>query len=186
MRQNSYHCGPQALGRHMALLPILQFPDPRLRTKAQAVERVTHATRAVVDDLLDTMYAAAGIGLSATQVDVHQRIIVIDVSPTQDAPLVLINPRLDALEGSQERDEGCLSVPTFFEPVARAERVRVTALDVDGKPFAKRVSDLLAVCVQHECDHLEGKLFVDYLSSLKRNRIRGRLAKMRRQGAAAG
>ena len=169
----------------MALLPILEFPDPRLRTKAQPVERVTSATRKLVDDLLDTMYEAPGIGLSATQVDVHQRIVVIDVSATQDAPLVLINPQLSAPEGTQEREEGCLSVPTFYEAVPRAERIRVAALDRDGKPFETQAQALLAVCIQHECDHLDGKLFVDYLSSLKRERIRRRLSKLRRQEAAA-
>ncbi len=169
----------------MALLPILEFPDPRLRTKAQPVERVTSATRKLADDLLDTMYEAPGIGLSATQVDVHQRIVVIDVSATQDAPLVLINPQLSAPESTQEREEGCLSVPSFYEVVPRAERIRVSALDRDGKPFEMQAQDLLAVCIQHECDHLDGKLFVDYLSSLKRDRIRRRLSKLRRQEATA-
>ena len=169
----------------MALLPILEFPDPRLRTKAQPVEGVTAATRKLVDDLLDTMYDAAGIGLSATQVDIHQRIIVVDVSATKDEPLVFINPRLLVTSGVQERDEGCLSVPTFYETVPRAAHIEVAALDRDGQPLRMAADEMLAVCIQHECDHLDGKLFVDYLSSLKRERIRRRLAKMRRQEAVA-
>ena len=167
----------------MAVLNILKFPDPRLRTQAQPVAVVDAAIDKLVRDLLETMYQAPGIGLAASQVNVHKRVIVIDVSKAQDAPLVLINPEL-ALSGELvETDEGCLSVPGFYEPVTRREHTRVEALDRQGRPFSMEADGLLSVCIQHECDHLEGKLFVDYLSSLKRARIQKRLLKSQRNGA---
>lgn len=161
----------------MAKLPILTFPNPRLRTKAKPVREVDEKVRQLVADMFETMYAAPGIGLAATQVDVPLRVVVIDVSDTNDAPLCLINPEILDLSGVEQMDEGCLSVPGFYESVSRAERVRVRALDRDGKPFEIETDGLLAVCIQHEIDHLDGKLFVDYLSSLKRQRIRRRLEK---------
>lgn len=161
----------------MAKLPILTFPNPRLRTKAKPVREVDAKVRQLVADMFETMYAAPGIGLAATQVDVPLRVVVIDVSDTNDAPLCLINPEILDLSGVEQMDEGCLSVPGFYESVSRAERVRVRALDRDGKPFEIETDGLLAVCIQHEIDHLDGKLFVDYLSSLKRQRIRRRLEK---------
>ncbi len=164
----------------MALLPILKFPDPRLRTKAKPVAKVTPAISGLVDDMIETMYDAPGIGLAASQVDVHQRIIVIDISEAKDEPLTLINPELSDFEGLQEQEEGCLSVPGFFEEVERAEKIHLKALDQYGKPYELDAEGLLAVCIQHECDHLEGKLFVDYLSNLKRQRIRKKLAKQSR------
>lgn len=164
----------------MALLPILTFPDPRLRTKAKPVAKVTPAISRLVDDMLETMYDAPGIGLAASQVDVHQRIIVIDVSEAKNEPLTLINPELSNLEGLQEQEEGCLSVPGFFEEVERAEKIHLKALDQFGERYEMDAEGLLAVCIQHECDHLEGKLFVDYLSNLKRQRIRKKLAKQAR------
>lgn len=166
--------------RPMAKLPILTFPDPRLRTRARPVERVDDRVRRLVDDMFETMYAAPGIGLAASQVNVHRRVIVIDASPEKDQPLALINPVIDLTEGVQQRDEGCLSVPGFFETVKRAQRIRVRALDRQGRPFEQEAEGLLALCIQHECDHLEGKLFVDYLSNLKRQRIRKKLAKLPR------
>jgi peptide deformylase len=171
----------------MALLPILEYPDPRLRTKAQPVERVDDALRKVIDDMFETMYAAPGIGLAATQVDFHKRVIVIDISETRDQPLVLINPELIARDGVEETEEGCLSVPGVYEKVRRAERIRVRTLDRNGEQVEFDADGLLAVCIQHEMDHLEGKLFVDYLSDLKRMRIRKKLDKVRRDrpGAAA-
>ncbi len=165
----------------MAILNILHFPDPRLRTKAAPVERVDDGIRKLIDDMLETMYDAPGIGLAATQVNVHQRVIVIDVSEEKDQPLALINPELVSRDGVEEMEEGCLSVPGFFEKVERADRVRVRALGRDGQPFELETDGLLAVCIQHEMDHLEGKLFVDYLSSLKRQRIQKKLEKQRRQ-----
>ena len=165
----------------MALLSILHFPDPRLRKVARPVETVNEATRTLIDDLLETMYAAPGIGLAANQVNVQQRIIVIDVSEDKSQPLVLINPRLLSDEGEEECEEGCLSVPGFYESVQRAERIKVSALDRNGDPFELEADGLLAVCIQHEIDHLDGKLFVDYLSPLKRNRIRKKLEKQARQ-----
>ncbi len=164
----------------MARLPILEFPDPRLRTKAQPVAVVDDRIRRLIDDLFETMYAAPGIGLAATQVNVHERVIVIDVSPEHDAPHAFINPTITRLDGLIETDEGCLSVPGFYEPVRRADEIRVEALDRDGKPFVLDAEGLLAVCIQHECDHLEGKLFVDYLTPLKRGRIRQKLTKQQR------
>ncbi len=167
----------------MALLPILHYPDPRLRTKAAPVKQVDDKVRTLIDDMFETMYDAPGIGLAASQVDVHQRIIVIDVSEGRDEPNVYINPEIELLGDKLEAEEGCLSVPGFYETVTRFDRIRVSALDRDGQPFTQEAQGLLAVCVQHECDHLDGKLFVDYLSSLKRTRIRKKLTKLQRQRA---
>ncbi len=167
----------------MATLEILHFPDPRLRTRAKPVARVDEAVRQLIDDMFETMYAAPGIGLAATQVNVHQRIIVIDVSEDKDQPLVLVNPVISQTSGSEEMEEGCLSVPGVFETVQRAQQITVSALNRDGEAFELEVDGLLAVCIQHEIDHLDGKLFVDYLSSLKRERIRKRIAKSKREQA---
>ena len=163
----------------MALLNILHFPDERLRTIAQPVDDVDDAVRKLIDDMFETMYAAPGIGLAATQVDVHQRIITIDISEQKNSPLCLINPEIIAREGTQTYDEGCLSVPGFYETVERSDKITVRALDRNGNSFDLEADDLLAVCIQHEMDHLEGKLFVDYLSELKRQRIRKKLEKLR-------
>jgi peptide deformylase len=171
----------------MALLPILEFPDPRLRTRAAAVEPAQVADPAfqrLLDDMFETMYAAPGIGLAASQVDVHQRFMVIDVTEEKDRPLVFINPEITASVGEQVYQEGCLSVPGIFADVTRANEVTVRALGRDGQPFEMHVDGLLAVCIQHEMDHLEGKLFVDYLSPLKREMVRKKLAKQRRRDAA--
>ncbi len=165
----------------MAILKILQYPDERLHKVARTVEAVTEDTRRLVRDMAETMYAAPGVGLAATQVDVHQRIIVIDISETHDQLLVLINPELVASSGECLREEGCLSVPGIYEDVRRAERVTVRALDQSGKSFALEAEGLLAVCVQHEMDHLQGKVFVEYLSHLKQSRIRAKLKKHRRE-----
>jgi len=165
----------------MALLRILEYPDPRLRTRAQPVTAVTDEIRRLVDDMLETMYAAPGVGLAATQVDVHLRVLVIDVSEARDQPRVLINPEIIARDGLETCEEGCLSVPGYTESVERSAEVRVRALDRDGQPYELAAEGLLAVCVQHEMDHLEGKLFVDYLSELKRKRLRKRLEKSRRR-----
>ena len=164
----------------MPLLTILEYPDSRLRTVARNVDRVTTSVSNFVEDLLETMYAAPGIGLAATQVNVHKRIIVIDVSAEHNEPLVFINPTIEVLGGMQTSEEGCVSVPGFFEQVERSEEISVKAWDKTGTPFELKAEGLLAVCIQHECDHLEGKLFVDYLSGLKRNRIRHRIQKRRR------
>jgi peptide deformylase len=164
----------------MATLDILEYPDPRLRTKAKPVTEVDAKVRQLVEDMFETMYAAPGIGLAASQVNVHQRIIVIDVSENRDEPHVFINPELSLQGGAIESEEGCLSVPGFYEPVIRYEQVIVSALDRDGRSFTLEAQGMLAVCIQHECDHLEGKLFVDYLSNLKRTRIRKKLDKQRR------
>ena len=164
----------------MARLTILHYPDPRLRKPALPVETVDNRIRTLVDDMLETMYAAPGIGLAATQVNVQKRIVVMDVSEQKNQPLAFINPTLLEREGENESEEGCLSVPGFYETVCRAERVRVSALDRDGEPFEIDASGLLAVCIQHEMDHLDGKLFVDYLSALKRDRIRKKLEKQAR------
>ncbi|MCP5419438.1 MAG: peptide deformylase [Gammaproteobacteria bacterium] len=169
----------------MALLNILHFPDPRLRKRAVPVDTVDEPLRTLVDDMLETMYAAPGIGLAATQVNVQKRVIVIDVSENKDQPLVLINPSILERTGEQQMDEGCLSVPGFYEPVQRANWIRFSALDRNGEPFERTAEGLLAVCVQHEIDHLDGKLFVDYLSALKRNRIRKKLEKQERSEARA-
>jgi len=162
----------------LSVLTILEFPDERLRKKAAEVQVVDGKIKNLVDDMLETMYLAKGIGLAATQVNVHQRIVVIDVSEEKDNPLCLINPEIIAKDGVEESEEGCLSVPGFFETVKRAERIRVKALDKEGQPFEFEADDLLAVCVQHELDHLEGKLFVDYISTLKRQRIKKKLEKL--------
>ncbi len=164
----------------MALLEILEFPDERLRKRARPVERVDDTIRKLIDDMLETMYEAPGVGLAATQVNVHRRVIVIDVSENKDRPLCLINPEILAREGEEEQEEGCLSVPGVFEKVRRAEKIKVRALDRNGEPFELEADGLLAVCIQHEIDHLDGKLFVDYLSPLKRQRIRKKLLKSRR------
>lgn len=168
----------------MAILNILEFPDPRLRTKAKPVQVVDDALRQLIDDMFETMYAAPGIGLAATQVNVHQRLVVMDLSEDKSAPLVFINPEFEILTDELEQyQEGCLSVPGFYENVDRPQKVRVKALDRDGHAFELIAEGLLAVCVQHECDHLNGKLFVDYLSSLKRDRIKKKLEKQHRQQA---
>ena len=164
----------------MAVLEILEFPDPRLRTQAKPVSEVTDATRSLIDDMFETMYDAPGIGLAATQIDVHRRLLVADVSADKDDPWVLINPEIVAKDGVEVTEEGCLSVPGYYEEVERAEHVRVRYLDRDGKQAESEFEGLLAVCVQHEMDHLDGKLFVDYLSEAKRQRIRKRLEKDRR------
>jgi peptide deformylase len=166
----------------MAKLTILEYPDPRLRTKAAPIERVDAELGQVIDDMFETMYAAPGIGLAATQVDYHKRLVVMDVSEDKTKPLVLINPEIIERSGTLEIEEGCLSVPGVFDtPTARSEKIRVRALGRDGKPFELEAEGLLAICVQHELDHLDGKLFVDYLSELKRNRIRKKLEKERRE-----
>ena len=168
----------------MAVLEILEFPDPRLRTRAKPVAQVTDATRRLIDDMFDTMYDAPGIGLAATQVNVHERLLVIDISEERNQPLVFINPQVTVTNAELgEYDEGCLSVPGFYETVCRPSRVLVTALDRNGESFTREVDGLLAICLQHEIDHLEGKLFVDYLSPLKRQRIRRKLEKQQRQNA---
>lgn len=169
----------------MALLDILEFPDPRLREKALPVAEVTDSTRQLIDDMFETMYDAPGIGLAATQVNVHRRLLVADVSEGRKEQVVLINPEIIARDGVQTCSEGCLSVPGISAEVARAERITVRALGRDGQPLELQADGLLAVCIQHEMDHLDGKLFVDYLSPLKRQLIRKRLAKRARAEAAA-
>ena len=165
----------------MALRTILEFPDPRLRTRAQPVTEFDAALGALIDDLFETMYAAPGIGLAATQIDVHQRVVVIDISSDRTDPVVLINPQILTREGEASTEEGCLSVPGIFDDVKRAARIRVRAQDRSGATFERDYADILAVCIQHEMDHLEGKLFVDYLSDLKRERIRKKLDKERKE-----
>jgi peptide deformylase len=165
----------------MARLDILHYPDARLHTVARPVKSVDERIRQLVDDMAETMYAAPGIGLAATQINVHERVIVIDISETHDDLRVFINPEIVAQSGREESEEGCLSVPGVFDKVTRAERVTVRALDRDGKPFELDADGLLAVCIQHEIDHLKGKVFVDYLSSLKRNRIKAKLLKQARE-----
>jgi peptide deformylase len=167
----------------MALLNILRYPDPRLYKKAARVLEVDESVRTLVRDMAETMYAAPGVGLAATQVDVHRRVIVIDAAETRDQLLVLINPEIVAREGTQYCGEGCLSVPGIYEPVERAELVTVHALGVTGKPFTLTAEKLLAICIQHEMDHLEGKVFVDYLSRLKQQRIKAKLQKQLRKTA---
>ena len=169
----------------MAKLKILEFPDPRLRTKATPVETVDDALRALISDMFETMYAAPGIGLAATQVDVHKRLLVTDITPDKSEPHVLINPEILEKDGVMVSDEGCLSVPGYYEEVERAEHIRVRFLDRHGDTQEMEAEGLLAVCIQHEMDHLEGKLFVDYLSEAKRQRIRKKLQKERRHQAAA-
>ncbi len=168
----------------MTTLTILEFPDPRLRTQAKPVLAVDSRVKQLVDDMLETMYDAEGIGLAATQVNVHERVVVMDISPNRDTPLVFINPEIQLLgDSTRDYEEGCLSVPGFYESVARPDHIRVRALDRKGNPFELEPDGLLAVCVQHELDHLDGKLFVDYLSPLKRTRIRAKLEKLQRQPA---
>jgi len=165
----------------MAIMDILSFPDPRLRTRAAPVESVDDALRSLVDDLLETMYDAGGIGLAATQVNVHKRLLVMDTSPDRDRPRVYINPEFEVLDPELgEYDEGCLSVPGYYETVNRPQRIRVTALGRDGEAFTEELEGLAAICLQHEVDHLDGKLFVDYISPLKRQRIRRKLEKAQR------
>ncbi|QSX74027.1 peptide deformylase [Lysobacter arenosi] len=171
----------------MALLPILEFPDPRLRTVAAPVDpaRITSAEfQKLLDDMFETMYEAPGIGLAASQVDVHQRFMVMDISEEHDQPRVFINPEITARDGEQVYQEGCLSVPGIFADVTRADRITVSFLDRDAKAQTLEAEGLLAVCIQHEMDHLAGKLFVDYLSPLKREMVRKKLAKQKRQAAA--
>ena len=169
----------------MAKLKILEFPDPRLRKKATPVTNVDDALRVFIDDLFETMYDAPGIGLAATQVDVHKRLLVTDVSPDKSEPHVLINPEIVEKDGVTVTDEGCLSVPGYYEEVERAEHIRVRFLDSQGDETEMEATGLLAVCIQHEMDHLDGKLFVDYLSEAKRQRIRKKLEKERRHAAIA-
>ena len=163
----------------MAILKILQYPDERLHTVAKPVSTVTGATRKLIQDMAETMYAAPGIGLAATQVDVHQQVIVIDISDTHDQLLALIDPEIIASSGENVCEEGCLSVPGIYEKVRRAEHVTVRALNAQGKPFTRECSGLLAICVQHEMDHLKGKVFVEYLSPLKQSRLKAKLRKYR-------
>lgn len=167
----------------MARLTILEFPDPRLRTRARPVGTVDDGVRALAADMFETMYAAPGIGLAATQVDRHVRLIVIDITDDRSNPIVLIDPELTSLSGEQEQSEGCLSVPGYYEPVLRAESVLVRATNLDGERFELQADGLLAQCIQHECDHLDGKLFVDHISPLKRQRIRQKLEKQHRARA---
>lgn len=168
----------------MSILQILEFPDKRLRTVAKPVTEVTDSIRTIIDDMFETMYEAPGIGLAATQVNVHQRIITMDLSEEKNEPMVFINPEVTVLEGELESmQEGCLSVPGFFEDVTRVEHCLVKALDRDGNAFELEARGLLAVCIQHEIDHLEGKLMVDYLSPLKRNRIKSKLEKQHKLDA---
>jgi len=165
----------------MALLPILHYPDPRLHKVAQPVARVDDRIRQLVRDMAETMYAAPGIGLAATQVDVHERVIVIDISDTHDELQVFINPELLQATGEEESEEGCLSVPGIFDRVRRAEKVKVRTLDAQGEPRIVEADGLLAVCIQHEMDHLQGKVFVEYLSRLKQQRIVAKLKKQQRE-----
>lgn len=163
----------------MAKLTILEYPDPRLRTIAEPVESVDDEIRSQIDDMFETMYAAPGIGLAATQVNIHKRIVTIDVSEEQNEPLVLINPEFEVLDDEEQKyQEGCLSVPGFYEDVKRPQRVKLNALDYNGEAYELEAEGLLAVCIQHELDHLNGKLFVDYISMLKRNRIKSKLEKI--------
>lgn len=161
----------------MATLDILIFPDDKLRTVAKAVETVDDGVRSLVDDMFETMYDAPGVGLAATQVNVHRRVVVIDVSEHKDQPLTLINPEIISLEGEAQGEEGCLSIPGIYENVKRAEKIKFSALDRDGNHYEMDADGLLSVCVQHEVDHLDGKMFVDYLSALKRRRIKKKMLK---------
>ena len=165
----------------VSILSVLEFPDPRLRTVAKAVTKVDAKVKGLIDDMFETMYEEHGVGLAATQVDIHQRIIVIDTSEDKKNPLCLINPELIEKSGEEESDEGCLSVPGIFEPVKRAEQIKVKALDQQGQSFELEADGLLAICIQHEMDHLLGKLFVDYLSPLKRQRIKKKMLKLHKR-----
>ena len=167
----------------MAILEIIQYPDIRLNTPAQRVEKIDAATKKLIDDMAETMYAAPGVGLAATQVDIHKQIIVIDVSEDRSDLRVFINPEIIRREGQAVNQEGCLSVPGIYDNVERAESVTVTALDRNGSRFTLNASGLLAACIQHEMDHLQGKVFVEYLSELKQNRIRAKLKKRQRKAA---
>ncbi len=167
----------------MSILNILNFPDPKLRIKAKPVEVFDDALCRLIDDMFETMYAAPGVGLAATQVDVHRRLLVADVSEDQDAPHAFVNPRIVARDGASVHDEGCLSFPGIYEQVERAEQVTIAAQDGHGKLFTFEAEGLMAVCVQHEIDHLNGKLFVDYISELKRDRIRKKMLKLQRQAS---
>jgi peptide deformylase len=169
----------------MALLTILEYPDPRLRNRAVPVTRFDAELAQLIDDMFETMYAAPGIGLAATQVDVHKRLIVLDVSAEKNEPLVFINPELLAREGSATMEEGCLSVPGVFDEIQRAAKIRVRAQDRTGETFERELEGVAGICLQHEIDHLEGKLFVDYLSDLKRERVRKKLEKDRKERAAS-
>lgn len=166
----------------MAVLKVLSFPDTRLRTKAAPVEVVDGAVRQIMDDMLETMYEAPGIGLAATQVDIHKQIVVIDVSEDANDPLYLVNPKITEKSGKKISEEGCLSVPEYYAEVERAETVTVSALGYDGESYELEAEGLLAICIQHELDHLSGKLFVDYLSPLKQQRVRKKLEKLAKQG----
>ncbi len=165
---------------HMAPLEILEFPDPRLRKIAKPLENVDGKIIKLADEMLSIMYKAPGIGLAASQVNVHKRLIVIDISENRDQPLILINPEIEDSEGLIETPEGCLSIPGFYEPVNRFKTIQISAIGREGDPFTIEASDLLAVCIQHEMDHLKGKLFVDYLSSAKRSLIRKKLQKQQK------
>ena len=167
----------------MALLPVLKYPDTRLRIRAEPVTEVNAEIQALITDMLETMYDAPGIGLAATQVNVHKRVLVIDISEDRDQPLCLINPEILSAEGDVSYEEGCLSVPGVFEAVSRSEYIKVKALDETGKPAELNAEGLLAICIQHEMDHLEGKLFVDYLSDLKRDRLKKKLTKTAKRGS---
>jgi len=166
----------------MAILEILVYPDPRLRTVAKSVKTVDDEIRQLVSDMKETMYAANGIGLAATQVDVHLQVIVMDLSEERNEPRVLINPTIIEQDGEQLYDEGCLSVPEFYAPTQRAESIKITALDEQGEIYELEAEGLLAVCIQHEMDHLVGKVFVDYLSRLKQDRLRKKMIKQSRAG----
>jgi peptide deformylase len=165
----------------MAILKILHFPDPRLRKKATPISNVSDEIRQLADDMLETMYAAPGVGLAANQINVQKRLVVIDTSEDKSSPLVLINPEIINKQGEREHEEGCLSVPEAYEMVTRADTIKVKALNRDGEEFELEADELLATCIQHEIDHLDGKLFVDYLSNLKRQRIKKRLEKQQKQ-----
>ena len=167
----------------MAPLEILEFPDHRLRNKAKPIKNVDGQIVELADQMLETMHQAPGIGLAASQVNVHKRLLVVDISEKRDQPLVLINPEIKESEGSIETSEGCLSIPGFYEPVNRFQTIQVHAIGRDGEPYSMEATDLLAVCIQHEMDHLEGKLFVDYLSNAKRSLIRRKLQKLQKQRA---
>lgn len=169
----------------MALLPILEFPDPRLRTVAKPIEKVDDELRKLAQDMLETMYDAPGIGLAATQVNHHIRMIVVDVSEDQNDPKILINPEYDKIGNMVQYQEGCLSVPGYYEQVDRCDKILVRALNEKGEKLEFEASDLFGDCIQHEIDHLDGKLFVDYLSNLKRNRIKNKLVKQQKQAAKA-
>ena len=167
----------------MAILEILQYPDPRLGTPAKRVEKIDAATRKLIEDMAETMYAASGVGLAATQVDVHRQVLVIDVSEDKGDLRVFVNPEITRREGAAVNQEGCLSIPGIYDNVERAESVTVTALDRNGSRFTLNASGVLATCIQHEMDHLSGKIFIDYLSELKQNRVRAKLKKRQRKAA---